>query len=189
MKSRSRWARLLGVIGLTVVAVAFACGGLDLVTVSHDQDLPMPAALQGQPLVDEVVTAPEGFDPLATPEMEKYGGTAAAIGEANLELATLEIIEGADNLDWLDSIQFYVKTENHDPVLLAEETDVPGGVQWIDLTVDGGVDLTDLVDDGELIPEMVISGTGPDTNTILNVAFEISLGVSVESTCDAILGR
>jgi hypothetical protein len=179
---------MLGGIALVVVAVAFACEGIDLVDISHDQDLPLPPGLQGQPLVDEVITSPEGFDPLSSPEMEKYGGPAAAIGEASVVEATLEVTEGAPNLDFLDSIEFWVKTANSDPVLLASEPNVPAGKQWIELQVDDNVDLTDLVDDGEMFPEMVISGTGPDEATILNVAFTVSLGVSVESTCDAIFG-
>lgn len=189
MQTRSGWAKLAGGLGLIVVIVAFACGSLDLVEISHDQDLPLPQGLAGQPLVDEIVTSPEGFDPLSSPEMEKYGGTAASIGEAGVVEATLEITEGAANLDFLDSIEFWVKTANKSPVLLASETNVPTGKQWIELQVEDGVDLTDLVDDGEMFPEMVISGTGPDENTILNIAFSISLGVSAESTCDAILGN
>ncbi len=188
MRKRTGWPRAIWITAMIGAALVFACdAGLDLVEVSHDEDLPLPPGLQGQPLVDEVVTAPGGFDPLASPEMEKYGGTAAAIGEAELVEVILEVAEGAPNLDFLDSIEFYVKTANADPVLLASETNVPAGKQWIELQPTDA-DLTDMVDDGEMIPEMVISGTGPDEATILNVAFTISLGVSVESTCDAIFG-
>jgi len=171
---------------MLAAALALACSGsIELVEIDEDQELTIPGELAGLPLEDEVLDTGEGFDPLESPEMEQYGGTAAAIGEASLTGAELHIVEGADNLDFLDSLQLFIAS-GQEQVLIASEPNVPPNVSWLELQVADDVDLTDFINEGDVRPIIKATGIGPDVTTTLEVAFTISMGVSVTETCEAI---
>jgi hypothetical protein len=168
-------------------AIALACDAeISLVDIDHAETLPVPSQLAGQTLENEELPAGEGFDPLASPEMEQYGGTAAAVGEAFIVEAQLAAIGGAGNLDFLDAIEFHVTAPGVQRELLASQDQVPKGKSWIALDVNQDLDLTDFVGQGNIQPIIVVSGTGPDQATELEVSFTLSLGVSVASACESL---
>ena len=186
MQTRRSIPRILALIGMLTTALALACGAsFELVELDEAQELTIPGALAGQPLEDEELDTGEGFDPLQSPEMEKYGGTAAAIGEATLTGASLTIKEGATNLDFLDSLQFFIAS-GQDQVLIASEPNVPPNVSWLELDINEDVDLTDFINEGDVRPIIKVTGVGPDVTTTLEIEFTMSLGVSVAETCEAI---
>ncbi len=183
------WTRLMGLAMMAAAAVYLACDTtIELVSIEHAETLTIPGALAGQPLENEEIDPGQGFDPLESEEMEQYGGTAAAIADATLDGAELRVTAGGDNLDFLDSIKFFIVAPGLDKQLLASETDVPQGVDWLVLDVNDGVDLTDYINAGEVRPVLEISGVGPDTDTALEVWFELGIGVSVAGTCESIFG-
>ncbi len=172
------------------LAVAMACDAdFTLVEIDHSETLPIPSALAGQPLQGEELAAGEGLDPLESPEMEQYGGTAAAVGEAHIVEASLTAIGGAGNLDFLDEIAFFVTAPGLDRQLLADQLDIPAGKSWIALDVNEDLDLTDYVTEGVILPVVVVTGVGPDEETALQIDFTLSLGVSVAGACEAVFGE
>ncbi len=174
---------------LAVLAIALACDAeFSLVEIDHAETLPIPAALAGQTLQGEELAAGEGFDPLDSPEMEQYGGPAAAVGEAHVVEASLAAVGGAGNLDFLDEIAFFVTAPGLDRKLLAEQKDIPLGKSWIALQVNEDLDLTDYVTEGVILPVVVVTGVGPDEETSLEIDFTMSLGVSVAGACEAVFG-
>ena len=172
-----------------IAAVALACDAeINLVDVDHEESLPIPAELAGQDLDHEEFLAGEGFDPLTSPEMEQFGGTAAAVGEAHVLTVELAAVGGAGNLDFLDAIEFHISAPGMQRRLLASQDEIPMGKSWISLQVNDDLDLTDYIGGGAIQPIIVVTGTGPDQATELNVAFTMSLGVSVASACESIFG-
>jgi hypothetical protein len=172
------------------LAVALACSAeFTLVEIDHAETLPIPAELAGQPLQGEELAAGEGLDPLDSPEMEQYGGTAAAVGEAYVVEASLTAIGGAGNLDFLEEIAFFVTAPGLDRRLLAEQMDIPAGKSWVALDVNEELDLTDYVTEGVILPVVVVTGVGPDDETALQIDFTMSLGVSVAGACEAVFGE
>jgi hypothetical protein len=161
---------------------------IELVEIEHAETMTIPGDMPGQPLENQEIDTGEGFDPLESDEMQQYGGTAAAIAEATLNGAELTVTAGGGNLDFLDSIKFFIVAPGLDKQLLASETDVPQGVDWIVLDVNESVDLTDYVNAGTVRPVLEISGVGPDADTALEVWFAMGLGVSVAGTCESIFG-
>ena len=71
-------------------------------------------------------------------------------------------------------------------MLIASEPNVPPNVSWLELQVADDVDLTDFINEGDVRPIIKATGIGPDVTTTLEVAFTISMGVSVTETCEAI---
>lgn len=175
---------------LAILAFALACDAdFTLVEIDHAETLPIPAALAGQELQGEELAAGEGFDPLESPEMEQYGGTAAAVGEAHVVEASLTAVGGSGRLDFLDEIAFFVTAPGLDRQLLAEQKDIPDGKSWVALQVNEDLDLTDYVSEGVILPVVVVTGVGPDEATSLEIEFTMSLGVSVAGACEAVFGE
>ncbi len=175
---------------LVVLAVALACDAeFDLVDIDHAQTLPIPGEFAGVELQGEVISTGEAFDPLDSPEMDQYGGPAAAVGEAHVVSASLTAVGGSGRLDFLDEIAFFISAPGLDRKLLAEQTDIPDGKSWVALQVNEELDLTDYVTEGAIVPEVVVTGVGPDEATSLEIDFTMSLGVSVAGACEAIFGE
>jgi len=169
--------------------VVLACAAeIDLVEIEHAEQLTVPNTLPGQPIDDLELPAGDGFDPMESEELDKYGGAAAAVADVTLVEASLTVIAGEPNLDWLDFIAFYLEQPGGDKVLLAQAEEIPLNSEWVPLSVHDDVDLTDYIGDGKLLPSVKVTGVVPDSETEIEIAFVMSMGVSVADTCAQIFG-
>ena len=185
---RRRFPRTLTMMAMLLGAIVLACDtSMSLVEIDEAQDFQFPIAGTGTEF-DEEFEVGEGIDPLESPEMEEYGGTAASVGEVYLEEAGLSVTDGMDNLDSLTSVAFYVEAPGMDRVLLAVKDSIPPGVKRVEMDVKD-VDLADYVAAGALIPSMVVSGVDDapaPTMATMELSFALSMGVSLASTCESI---
>lgn len=186
---RRSFPRTIWMLAMLLGAVALACDtSMSLVEVDETQEFDFPLAGTGDEILDQTIEIGEGFDPLESPEMEEYGGTAAAVGEVFLEECGLSVLDGMDNLDFLTSVAFYVEAPGMDRVLLAVKDTIPAGVKRVEMDVKD-VDLADYVAAGALIPSMVVSGVDDapaPTMATMEISFSLSMGVSLASTCESI---
>jgi len=176
---------------MAVIAAFLACDtSIDLVEVEESASMPIPTTGKGLEFDKEEFEVGEGLDPMDSPEMEQYGGTAAAVAEVYMTDASLTVTDGAPTLDFLDFIALYVEAPGMDRVLLAQEDDVPLDKTHFPLTVHD-VDLGDYVAAGLVQPIVVVSGVEPDLDpgsiTTMRLDFTLSMGVSVAGTCEALL--
>ena len=191
MRRRIGWRRVTWLVAMGVIAAFLACDtSIDLVEVEESASMPIPTTGKGLMFDMEEFEVGEGLDPMDSPEMEQYGGTAAAVAEVYLTHASLTVTDGAPNMDFLDFIALYVEAPGMDRVLLAQEDDVPAGKTHLPLDVHD-VDLSDYVTAGLVQPIVVVSGIEPDLDpgslTTLRLDFTMSMGVSVAGTCEALL--
>jgi hypothetical protein len=189
MQRRQGWRRGIWWMAMLTGVVVLACAGeIDLIEIEHAEELTIPAPLPGEPLDNVDVPAGEGFDPLDSPELEQYGGAAAAVADVTLVEASLAVVDGAPNLDWLDFIAFYLEEPGGEMKLLAQAEEIPPNSQWVQLVVHDDVDLTDYIGEGNLLPVVRVTGVVPDVETKVEISFVMSMGVSVADTCAQIFG-
>jgi len=184
-----RLPRTLIMMAMALGALVLACDtSMSLVEVDETQEFDFPPAGSGEEIDKETIEFGESFDPLESPELEDYGGTAAAVGEVFLEECGLSVLDGMDNLDFLSSVAFYVEAPGMSRVLLANKDSIPPGVKRVEMDVKD-VDLADYVAAGALIPSMVVSGVdnaAAPTMATMEISFSLSMGVSLAGTCESI---
>lgn len=192
MRRRSGWRRATWLVAMAVIVAFLACDtSIELIEVEESASMPIPTTGKGIEFDKEEFEVGEGLDPMESPEMEQYGGTAAAVAEVYLTDASLTVTDGAENLDFLDFIALYIEAPGMDRVLLAQEDSVPVGKTHFGLDVHDDVDLGDYVSAGLVQPIVVVSGIEPDLDpgsiTTMRLDFTMSMGVSMAGTCEALL--
>jgi len=160
-------------IGLLLIAalplgVAGCNGGVITFTVTEESD---EHVVEGSdnPLEDFVAfDKPFTFDINLEQKLEKRdadGAKEIRLRELEMEVTDSKSSEGdTDNFDFLDSIEFYVNSENQDRKRVAWLDDVPTGRQTLTLNTDESINLKPYIEEGMTL-ESEADAEQPDDDT------------------------
>lgn len=170
------------------VFVSLTCGASDIDNVEVEQD--GRAQIPAGSVIDQLLgdLAFDGFDDIdvsQSQELENQGYTEDQIDSVHLETLTLTVSAPAGgNLDFLESIAFFVEAEGEERVEIARLEPVPEGVTEVDVPV-ADVELLPYVVAESMTVTTEAMGSAPDDDTTVDahLVFDVDVNVS-GAACD-----
>jgi len=170
------------------VFVSLTCGASDIDNVEVEQD--GRAQIPAGSVIDQLLgdLAFDGFDDIdvsQSQELENQGYTEDQIDSVHLETLTLTVSAPAGgNLDFLESIAFFVEAEGEERVEIARLEPVPEGVTEVDVPV-ADVELLPYVVAESMTVTAEAMGSAPDDDTTVDahLVFDVDVNVS-GAACD-----
>lgn len=167
----SRVCRVAALVALITLAFGLGgCGGDGVITFTVTKDSDEQVVEGSNNPIDDFVPfdSPFSFNINLEQQLQKRD----AKGAKRVELRGLKMLVtetkmpagDTDNFDFLDSIEFYVDSENQERQRLAWLTDVPQGKQTLDLNVDDSINLKPYIEEGMSLKTSA-EGTPPDDDT------------------------
>ncbi len=168
-------------ISITLTVIILASCGLfdDLIDFSFTtgyEEIPFsvnPSAAGQYTFVEKIIQSD------IESEIEENGGNIANLKDINIKEAKLEMLTPGQNLDAFEWVEVYIKTQNHNEILIGSVQNIGSGLLRVDFTLTEE-SLKDILEEEEYTAR-VVGYLSEEVTTTLDLVVKIKYEVEVGS--------